>query len=568
MSISLLDPATALRLEGGYYHFVDTSLCGTDGSAYILIDGAMVRLIRFGSALQSERKTTLRNATVVVNSGSLHYLNKSHPLDDFGGALTVIFNNGTYADFKYDYSVNKIHPRGGKYVVISPAHAGMRILPTETAGTFFVSGAETAYVLSPDGDRVFYSADGVLRLPEGIHTVAYMPVWDMTALPAPADGVWQDDGMGTLTAVPETPVVHVSPNGNDSADGSEQHPLLTIPRAVAMIGDRSGTVRLHGILSFTPPLPHKGVITYRGDGKQTYLVFEQACYYYLTGDTVFDNLTIRMYSEQSAIVSDGHAVRYTARVETTVHTYLLHSTPTEAIRRSRLTHPRFYTEIGEVRRDPSRHLQAFYCLTGKATVTHGQSLLEVPAGTLLFMRCTQPYTVECDSDTVLFGASLLTEKPLRIRQKRVVTSSGALFRQMLLSARQTPALLQDTAFLNTLAERIMDTLSTDDNRVRIAFALRNYIESNYADIHAVEELADEFHLNRIYLEREYKKVYKISLKQALTACKIDAAKTLLEKGYTVEQTAHLVGYDLPATFSRVFREKTGHAPSIYAKNLI
>ena len=85
----------------------------------------------------------------------------------------------------------------------------------------------------------------------GLATAVVFPALAVPALLAvqwPFDGLAPTRGQTAVaaTAPAGTPVIHVSPNGNDSADGSAGAPLRTPQRAVDRLGSNGGVVELAG----------------------------------------------------------------------------------------------------------------------------------------------------------------------------------------------------------------------------------------------------------------------------------------------------------------------------------
>jgi AraC-like DNA-binding protein len=77
----------------------------------------------------------------------------------------------------------------------------------------------------------------------------------------------------------------------------------------------------------------------------------------------------------------------------------------------------------------------------------------------------------------------------------------------------------------------------------------------------VEELAHTFGFERSYLFRIFKARYGMSVKDYITKTRMENAKKLLMAGYTVCETAGLVGYEDEFNFSKAFKRYFGISPS-------
>ncbi len=98
------------------------------------------------------------------------------------------------------------------------------------------------------------------------------------------------------------------------------------------------------------------------------------------------------------------------------------------------------------------------------------------------------------------------------------------------------------------------------------FAVENYLRENYKKRIVLDELADQFFINKFYLSRSFKKQYGISLWSYLLQLRITEAKTQLRfTDKTIEQIALDCGFDELNYFSRTFRKIEGISPSEYRR---
>jgi len=89
----------------------------------------------------------------------------------------------------------------------------------------------------------------------------------------------------------------------------------------------------------------------------------------------------------------------------------------------------------------------------------------------------------------------------------------------------------------------------------------SYINVHYMKTISVSQIASEFHMNRNYLSRIFRERLGISMQQYLIQKRLNAAKALLQQGYSVYQTSQLVGYSDQFVFSKAFKKQFGHSPS-------
>ena len=91
--------------------------------------------------------------------------------------------------------------------------------------------------------------------------------------------------------------------------------------------------------------------------------------------------------------------------------------------------------------------------------------------------------------------------------------------------------------------------------------VRKYIKYNYMHPLRVEALAHTAGFERSYLYRIFKSRYGMSVKDYITKTRMENAKKLLTAGYTVCETAGLVGYEDEFNFSKAFKKYHGTSPS-------
>lgn len=94
----------------------------------------------------------------------------------------------------------------------------------------------------------------------------------------------------------------------------------------------------------------------------------------------------------------------------------------------------------------------------------------------------------------------------------------------------------------------------------------NYISANYTEEMRVEQIARDYHLDRSYLERTFKRDTGLSIREAITDFRIKKAQSLLrETSVPVADVAKNSGFGDRLYFSKFFKKKFGMSPSEYRK---
>lgn len=101
--------------------------------------------------------------------------------------------------------------------------------------------------------------------------------------------------------------------------------------------------------------------------------------------------------------------------------------------------------------------------------------------------------------------------------------------------------------------------------VYVHFA-KQYIEEHYAENVTLNRIAEEAHVNPVYLSTIFKESTGINYSAYLTSIRMEKAKELLKKlDLNISQIANQVGYASTRYFSRIFEQESGMKPSEYRR---
>lgn len=145
-----------------------------------------------------------------------------------------------------------------------------------------------------------------------------------------------------------------------------------------------------------------------------------------------------------------------------------------------------------------------------------------------------------------------------------------LFDELLLtgatSGRQNPDLC--SRLLECLTLKIASANVPIECLGTLAFATyqqsRRHIERNFLNLHTLEQVASQCHMDKAYLCRLFQRYDHQSPYQFLLRLKMnDAAERLQQPGALVKQVAEKMGFSDPFHFSRVFRKVLGVSPAAF-----
>lgn len=97
----------------------------------------------------------------------------------------------------------------------------------------------------------------------------------------------------------------------------------------------------------------------------------------------------------------------------------------------------------------------------------------------------------------------------------------------------------------------------------LAYEILDYINQHYDRELTVEMLSQHFLLNKAQLGSILEPILQTTPKDYLITYRINKAKELLIRNYSIETTGTKVGYDNVSYFSRLFKKRTGITPKQY-----
>jgi len=96
-------------------------------------------------------------------------------------------------------------------------------------------------------------------------------------------------------------------------------------------------------------------------------------------------------------------------------------------------------------------------------------------------------------------------------------------------------------------------------------SVKDYVNALYMQQIRVEEIAEKMNLDRRYLSRVFKQKMGKSIQEYIISVRMEEAKKLLEKGYSVVESAQLCGYEDVCNFSKMFKKKFSVSPGNWKK---
>lgn len=251
-------------------------------------------------------------------------------------------------------------------------------------------------------------------------------------------------------------------------------------------------------------------------------------------------------------------------------------------------------EIGELhaqqqhiskRADLNSHL-FFIVKSGSGVITYEDQIHPIHAGDCVFLDCRKPYAHETSADLwSLQWLHFSGPNIINIYAKYRERGGQPCFRpqsperfesiwKMLYDISRSDDYIRDMRLnegLTHLMTLLMDeswhpeTSAAGTKRQNLQ-EIKAYLDTHYAEKITLDDLAEQFYINKFYLSRIFKAQYDISINTYLLHLRITKAKQLLRfSNNSLENIGLQCGMGPLNYFSRTFKKVEGINPSEYRK---
>lgn len=93
--------------------------------------------------------------------------------------------------------------------------------------------------------------------------------------------------------------------------------------------------------------------------------------------------------------------------------------------------------------------------------------------------------------------------------------------------------------------------------------VKDHINTLYMHPLRVEDIAQKMNLDRRYLSRFFKERTGQTIQEYLISVRMEEARQRLNEGFSVDEAAHLCGYEDAGNFSKMFKRRFGVSPSYW-----
>ena len=239
-------------------------------------------------------------------------------------------------------------------------------------------------------------------------------------------------------------------------------------------------------------------------------------------------------------------------------------------------------------REGLRSYLFFIVEQGAGEVSYQESVYKLRRGDCVFLDCQKPYSHTSSADALwsLRWAHFSGPTMSGIYEKYVERGGDPVFHSddidsysSLLADLQTTAAAEDYIRDMRINEKITALLTCimaeswhPESSKRAAVKkkslqhVKTYLEEHYQERITLDQLAEQFYINKFYLTRVFKEQFGTTILAYLDHVRITHAKHLLRfSDKTTEEIGRAVGIEEPGYFNRVFKKVEGVTPGEYRK---
>lgn len=226
----------------------------------------------------------------------------------------------------------------------------------------------------------------------------------------------------------------------------------------------------------------------------------------------------------------------------------------------------------------------FFCvLSGNGKLNYDGKSYSLKKGDCVFLDCRHPYSHETDDDSLwqlvwihFYGtpADAIYEEYRKNGGKTVFQSSSVEYyletEKRIAEESGKEVLCRDTVIFGLLSELISKAVSEGTAQIakprqkNLPLAVKEHLDLKYAEKITLDDLSEQFHINKFYLTKLFRATFGQSISEYLIARRITVAKSMLRfTDYTAESIAISCGINDAGYFGRLFKRLEGETPGEY-----
>lgn len=213
-----------------------------------------------------------------------------------------------------------------------------------------------------------------------------------------------------------------------------------------------------------------------------------------------------------------------------------------------------------------------YVLSGKGTLEKNGTVYEVKEGEMfiIFEDEIAKYTADCEDpwEYIWIAYDGIYSKKLKSAEIPVLKAKNNDFNKF---REKCINQLCDKYYTASFLFNLHSTYLTKSGSTLLhdyPAEVKKIIQLKYMQSISVEQIANMLNIDKRYMSRIFKKKYGKTVIEYIINLRIAKACELLRQGYSVADTAIIVGYTDSFNFSKMFSKKMGLPPKEYRKTHI
>jgi len=111
--------------------------------------------------------------------------------------------------------------------------------------------------------------------------------------------------------------------------------------------------------------------------------------------------------------------------------------------------------------------------------------------------------------------------------------------------------------------RLSKTLYPHNDLTKQIIESRHYIDKHFSEDINLDKIAGKALVSKFHFIRVFKRYYGRTPNQYLQEVRIEMAKKILQKGKSIDEVCHAIGFGSKTSFISLFKKKTGFTPLAY-----
>lgn len=225
----------------------------------------------------------------------------------------------------------------------------------------------------------------------------------------------------------------------------------------------------------------------------------------------------------------------------------------------------------------------FTVLSGSGQLVYEGEQYDLVLGSCVFIDCEKPYSHVTSNDLWNLQWCHFNGPEMRSiydkyksRGGKPVFSSSLEYTpllDLLYSMASSDSYVRDMK-INSVLSQLLTNLMEDSwnpgeastDRQKKIRKVRLYLDENYSLKITLDDLSEQFFIDKYYLCEQFKEQYGISVMDYLISVRITEAKKLIRfTDKTMDEIAYAIGINGAAYFSRLFKKVEGVSPSDFRK---